>query len=107
MTMTITIISIVFGLVPLVLGIAIAIAFTKQKQGKISIKVIRILSLAHDNVCNRNIRYGQALFNATHKLYPKIANKICGTENDCFYNDDKVDRFLSAFMKEIKNEKHL
>jgi len=32
--MTIEILGIVFGLAPLVLGIAIAIAFTKQKQGK-------------------------------------------------------------------------
>lgn len=39
-------------------------------------------------------RWGQAVFNTTHQLYPQDANVLVGTSYDCFYDDQKVGTFL-------------
>ena len=44
-----------------------------------------------------NLRYGQAMFNEAHDLWPEEVNKIRGTNDDCFYNDALVSKFLSHF----------
>lgn len=44
-----------------------------------------------------SLRYGQAMFNEAHDLWPDEVNKIRGTDDDCFYNDDLVPKFLSHF----------
>lgn len=41
-------------------------------------------------------RYGQAIFNVAYKMYPNAVNKLRGTDLDCFYQDEKVDKFLNA-----------
>ena len=42
-------------------------------------------------------RKGQATFNSVCEIDEEIANKLRGTDKDCFYNDSKV----SDFMKEV------
>lgn len=43
---------------------------------------------------NEQIRYGQAIFNISHSLYPEAVNKLRNTKFDCFYEDSRVDEFL-------------
>lgn len=45
-------------------------------------------------------RWGQCIFNAYYYVFPEIADEIRGTEDDCFYRDDLVDKFLSHFEVE-------
>lgn len=42
-------------------------------------------------------RWGQCIFNAYHTVFPKLANQVRGTEDDCFYNDKLVPNFLKHF----------
>lgn len=42
-------------------------------------------------------RWGQCIFNAYYTVFPEVTNQIRGTEDDCFYNDALVSRFLSHF----------
>lgn len=52
--------------------------------------------ISEANARPQHIRYGQAIFNITYKMYPDIVNKLRGTDLDCFYQDEKVDKFLDA-----------
>jgi hypothetical protein len=45
-------------------------------------------------------RWGQCIFNAYYAFFPKECNILRGTEDDCFYRDDKVEKFLSHFNVE-------
>lgn len=47
-----------------------------------------------------NLRYGQAIFNEAYSLWPDFVNTIRGTDDDCFYKDEKVKDFLSHFEVE-------
>ena len=49
-------------------------------------------------------RWGQCIFNAFYKYFPEDANKLQGTELDCFYLDSRVEAFLEHFnlAKEVK-----
>jgi hypothetical protein len=40
------------------------------------------------------LRKGQSLFNALVEMNIDLANKIRGTENDCFYDDKKIKNFI-------------
>ena len=44
--------------------------------------------ISEANARPQRIRYGQAIFN--------VVNKLRGTDLDCFYQDEKVDKFLNA-----------
>jgi hypothetical protein len=58
-------------------------------------KIQEILSLANQMIINNlDIRWGQAVFNSLHQLYPEIANKIRSTEYDPFYIDEKVNNLI-------------
>lgn len=52
--------------------------------------------ISEANARPQRIRYGQAIFNVTYKMYPNAVNKLRGTDLDCFYQDEKVDKFLNA-----------
>jgi len=41
-----------------------------------------------------SLRLGQSFMNALHEVKPELSNQITGTDNDCFYNDNKVVQFL-------------
>lgn len=43
-------------------------------------------------------RSGQALFNALYMKYPHIADKLRGTVNDPFYNDDNIKNCLEILI---------
>jgi len=53
---------------------------------------------------NPSFRLGQALFNFTSRVYPDIAEKIFGTKNDCFYDDNKITRFCVEFIYQQNKE---
>lgn len=57
-----------------------------------------VLNYTEWYICPRpqRIRYGQAIFNVAYKMYPNAVNKLRGTDLDCFYQDEKVDKFLNA-----------
>jgi len=42
----------------------------------------------------RNQRVGQAYMNALFEVNRKLYDTISGTENDCFYDDNKVINFI-------------
>lgn len=46
-------------------------------------------------------RYGQAVFNTCHSLFPKIADNLRGTKYDPFYDDTRVDSFLDQVEKQL------
>jgi hypothetical protein len=46
-----------------------------------------------------DLRCGQAVFNALHILDPETANMIRGTWDDCFYNDNKIEKFKNRVIK--------
>ena len=51
-----------------------------------------------------NLRYGQAIFNEAYAMWPEFANTIRGTDDDCFYKDQLVPKFLSHFeVKKCEN----
>ncbi len=55
--------------------------FLKMKLNKVEI-------ISEANARPQHIRYGQAIFNVAYKMYR--------TDLDCFYQDEKVDKFLNA-----------
>ena len=63
--------------------------FLKMKLNKAEI-------ISEANTRPQHIRYGQAIFNVAYKMYPNAVNKLRGTDLDCFYQDEKVDKFLNA-----------
>ena len=50
------------------------------------------------------MRKGQATFNAVFSVDSEIANKLRGTEKDCFYFDDKIEKFMEEVYKKWGNE---
>ncbi len=52
----------------------------------------------------KNWRWGQCIFNAYCSVFPEITNEIRGTDDDCFYDDKKVQKFLSHFEIEAPYE---
>lgn len=36
------------------------------------------------------LRYGQAIMNRLHEIWPEKYNEVTGTELDCFYDDKKA-----------------
>lgn len=44
-------------------------------------------------------RMGQAYFNELFLCHPKLAEAVVNTENDCFYDDEKLSRFLEFVQK--------
>lgn len=49
---------------------------------------------------NDQFRFGQSFFNALCMIDPTTANKIRGTEFDCFHRDDRITEFIVR-VKEI------
>ncbi len=46
----------------------------------------------------QGMRYGQSLFNAVYDIDPIVANKLRGSDKDCFHNDKKVVAFVSEVL---------
>lgn len=46
----------------------------------------------------KNWRWGQCVFNVFYAYFPEITDPIRGTDDDCFYDDNKVEKFLSHFQ---------
>ena len=51
------------------------------------------------------LRLGQHAFNFIHDIEPDIANQIRGTDNDCFYSNDKMSQFFEETHK-LYNQKY-
>lgn len=47
---------------------------------------------------NTEIRYGQAIFNAAYAMFPCATNKLRNTEYDCYYQDNRVNDFLTQLI---------
>jgi hypothetical protein len=47
------------------------------------------------------LRMGQSLFNALYEIDGELANKIRGTNDDCFHDDSKILRFLIVVVGNI------
>ena len=48
------------------------------------------------------LRRGQHAFNVLSDLHPGVAARVRNTDDDPFYNDNKMDRFLSAVSKSVE-----
>ena len=59
-----------------------------------------------ESECNDNrpagMRKGQHLYNQARNLFPDEVDLICSTEDDCFFDDNKINRFMNALMRKIK-----
>lgn len=44
------------------------------------------------------IRYGQAIFNAAYAMFPCATNKLRNTAYDCYYQDNRVNDFLTQLI---------
>jgi hypothetical protein len=51
---------------------------------------------------NPNWRFGQAFFNALHKIDPEFSEEIRGTKYDPFHNDDKITTCMAYIRKNKK-----
>jgi hypothetical protein len=67
----------------------------REDEGVTSVKAVEQIEKLTFQMLkeNRGWRYGQALFNATYKLHPTIADKLRGGDLDCFYQDFRCDVF--------------
>ena len=68
--------------------------------------ILYVKSLA-SNECKqyKDLRFGQCVFNITQELCGCIVENFRGLDEDCFYNDNKVDLFLhSVFNKVISKD---
>jgi len=61
-------------------------------------KINEILQIAQEEKPDE-WRFGQAVFNYTYQEFPDAADKIRGTEYDCFYDDSKIPKFIKKLMK--------
>lgn len=48
-----------------------------------------------------DLRLGQAIFNAAFVKWPGAANRVQGTDADCFFNDERIDAFFVALTNEL------
>lgn len=66
-------------------------------MSKVYLNKSEIKSEAHRLLAkNKELRFGQAVYNYAFDLYPELCMKIVGTEKDCFYDSNKVEIFLDA-----------
>jgi hypothetical protein len=49
-------------------------------------------------------RFGQAVFNTAQGLFPDLVGEIVATEWDPFYNDERVDKFLSGLRNRLRKD---
>lgn len=48
-------------------------------------------------------RYGQTIMNVLHAIYPQKYNELVMTENDCYYDDNKVPNTLKLIEEWTTN----
>lgn len=70
-----------------------------EKVDKLSIIQIKVNAAKMIKV-NTEIRYGQAIFNAAYELYPNATNELRNTEYDCYYDNDRVEKFLTKLINQ-------
>ena len=49
----------------------------------------------------KDLRFGQCVFNITQDLCGCIVDNFRGLDEDCFYNDEKVDLFLQSIFNKV------
>lgn len=47
---------------------------------------------------NSSLRKGQVIYIAASEAFPISANRLVGTEFDCYYEDSRVEKFLSQLL---------
>lgn len=47
---------------------------------------------------NSYLRKGQAIYIATNERFNVAANKLAGTEKDCYYEDSRIQEFLDELL---------
>ncbi len=56
------------------------------------------------NKKNKEWRLGQTIFNVISDYCGSIADQFRGTNVDCFYDDNKIDDFISSIFDAINNK---
>lgn len=56
------------------------------------------------NKQNKELRLGQIVFNILYGYRSTIADQFRGSNVDCFYNDNKIDEFISSFFDAINDK---
>ena len=64
----------------------------------------KVTELAAKMLNKDDIRYGQALFNATYDIDPEFADEIRGSDIDPFYSGCE-DRRIQSFLKLLEERK--
>ena len=53
---------------------------------------------------NPSYRKGQAIFNYAATIRRDLTDKSIGTENDCFYSDERITNFLTYLYSNWENK---
>lgn len=58
-----------------------------------------VLNYARQRMTTKGERWGQALYNALDEVRPELADEVCGTGADPFYDEGNVDAFYTFLAR--------
>jgi hypothetical protein len=76
----------------------------EMTKEKVQDKILELITLAIAYE-NRGLRRGQSLYIALNLLDKRLANKICASEFDCFYDDKKILYMFIENRKRMEDQK--
>ena len=50
------------------------------------------------------LRVGQSIYNCAYSIFPDVVDEIHGTENDCFYHDERIEDFLKEVCRLVEED---
>lgn len=73
------------------------ICSAKKEENSLEVFISKIRIAANKRILKHpELRLGQAVFNVVWEAYPLCARKLDGSDIDCFYNDKKINDFITA-----------
>ena len=64
------------------------------------IDIIQIRTKAEQKICiNGQVTLGKAIFTEACEMFPNIVKPLIATEYDCYYDDSRIDLFLSRIQQ--------
>lgn len=72
-------------------------------MGRLTDKQWIELTIITVDTVHKGLRQGQAYMNALHYINKELYEQITGTENDCFYDDNKIVNFIKFLNSDEQN----
>jgi hypothetical protein len=77
----------------------------EQKQAELKrIPFPEFKIMVDEYLAKHNLRQGQAIMNVLGDTYPEIYREITGTELDCFYDDEKLNKLLEYLEEKLQSK---